>query len=90
MTRISLMDRVMVAVMLVALTIYCTVEVAQAAARRVRLMPKWLWAVAVICLPLAGPLAWLFFGRPDWRGPKDQYHHPPLAPDDDPDFLGRL
>lgn len=58
------MARIIPILVLIALTIYCTIEVAQARTREVRRAPKWLWAVAVICVPGIGPLAWLFFGRP--------------------------
>lgn len=74
---------------IVLLMIYCVVEIAQANGARVRILPKWAWFVAVVLLPLAGSLAWLFFGRPS-AGPNTPPHQPPRAPDDDPDFLRRL
>lgn len=83
------MTRVIIIVAIVALTIYCTVEVAQSQKYRVRAMPKWLWAFAVICLPVVGPMSWLLWGRPNdqhTRGPRlrDQ------GPDGDEDFLRGL
>lgn len=84
---LSGMGRIIPIIVLIALTVYCTIEVAQARALEVRIMPKWLWAVVVIFLPGIGPLAWLIFGRPQGgagvRGPQP-------APDDDPDFLRGL
>lgn len=70
------------------LMIYCVVEVAQAPPRAVRAMPKWMWAVAVICAPLIGSVCWLIWGRPtqETLNPRSG----PQAPDDDPDFLRRL
>ncbi|MDQ7991292.1 MAG: PLDc N-terminal domain-containing protein [Propionicimonas sp.] len=82
------MGRVLPIVIIAMLMIYAIVEVAQADPLRVRVMPRWLWAVAVILLPGAGALAWLVFGRPT-RGSGRQ-SPPPKAPDDDPDFLRRL
>ncbi len=82
------MGRVLPVIVLAMLMIYAVVEVAQADALRVRLMPRWLWVVAIILLPGVGAIAWLLFGRPTaapGRTPK-----PPKAPDDDPDFLRRL
>lgn len=77
--------------MVVLLTIYCVVEVAQADGNEVRNAPRWLWAVAVICLPLAGPIAWLTLGRPNaasrLEADSERY---PLSPDDDEDFLRNL
>jgi hypothetical protein len=49
------MGRVLPVVIIALLTIYCLVEVAQADPGRVRLAPRWLWAAAVIVLPLVGP-----------------------------------
>lgn len=83
------MGRLLPWVILGLLMIYCVVEVAQSNPLRVRLMPRWLWAVSVICLPGLGAVAWLLFGRPVGRdsGPR---RPPPKAPDDDPDFLRGL
>lgn len=84
------MGRVIPVIVLIALTIYCTIEVAQADAWQVRRMPKWLWAVVVIGVPGVGPLAWLFLGRP--LGPRQGggSFPPPRPPDDNPDFLRGL
>lgn len=84
------MLRVAIVIAVVALTIYCTVEVAQAPASRVRNMPKWLWAVFVIVAPVLGPLCWLAFGRPTNRRPPSDNRGYSGAPDDDPDFLRSL
>ncbi|MDR1768883.1 MAG: PLD nuclease N-terminal domain-containing protein [Propionibacteriaceae bacterium] len=84
------MGRVLPIVILALLVLYCLVEVAQADPERVRTAPRWLWAVAVICLPGAGAIAWLIFGRPVKGGQPDRDAPAPRAPDDDPDFLRRL
>ena len=86
------MGRFLPLVIVALLTIYCVVEVAQAPAYAARRAPRWLWAVAVICLPLAGSLAWLFFGRPtaESRGEVRPSAGRPKAPDDDVDFLRGL
>ncbi|BEH02832.1 MAG: PLDc_N domain-containing protein [Propionibacterium sp.] len=83
------MARIIPILVLIALTIYCTIEVAQARTWEVRRAPKWLWAVAVICVPGIGPLAWLFFGRPL---PPGRGNPPPrsLPPDENEDFLRGL
>jgi hypothetical protein len=54
-------------------------------------MPRWLWATAIICLPLAGAICWLLLGRPnaDSSGTRQQKQRP-KAPDDDIDFLRGL
>ncbi len=73
----------------IALTIYCTVEVAQSPTYQVRVLPKWLWAIAVICLPIVGPIAWLIVGRPRPDSGSSQATIKP-PPDDDFDFLRKL
>lgn len=71
-------------VAVIMLTLYCVIEVAQARSSRVRTFPKWLWAFAVICVPVVGPIAWLTVGRPS-NAPQRQLRQ--AAPDDDEDFL---
>jgi hypothetical protein len=59
-------------------------------ADRVRSMPRAVWVLAILLLPLIGPIAYFALGRPQpaaseggpvRRGPR------PSSPDDDPDFL---
>ena len=49
---------------------------------------KWLWAFAVICLPVVGPVSWLILGRPVKAKPAVEPKA--KAPDDDDDFLRGL
>ncbi len=85
------MGRYLPIVIVALLMIYCVVEVAQAPPYAVRRMPRWLWATAIICVPLFGALAWLFFGRPTAESQgSTKKPPPPRAPDDDVDFLRGL
>lgn len=85
------MVRFLPIVIIVLLMIYCVVEVAQSRSDEVRRAPRWLWASAVIAVPLFGSLAWLFFGRPNAKSIADAVDERfPIAPDDDQDFLNRL
>jgi hypothetical protein len=85
------MARYLPVIIVALLTIYCVVEVAQAPTYAVRRMPRWLWATAVICLPLVGAVCWLLLGRPNAEslGTRKRRGHP-KAPDDDVDFLRGL
>lgn len=78
----------------VVLLLYCLVEAFQARPQDVRNIPRWCWIVVIILLPFAGPLAWLFFGRPRAESANQLASNrrpgQPLGPDDDPDFLRRL
>ena len=81
------MARILPVLIVALLIVYCVVEVAQADPDRVRIMPRWLWAVVVIALPGLGAVAWLILGRPVRNQPP---RGRPPAPDDDPDFLRGL
>ena len=82
------MPRVLLVIVIVAVTVYALVEAAQAHPNRTRLMPRWLWFVAIIAAPVLGPVCWFALGRPEGGGVSGR--RPPIAPDDDPDFLRRL
>lgn len=60
-------------------------------ALRVRNMPRALWVLVILLIPLFGPLAYVFWGRPKAppreKGPVLRGRPRPAAPDDDPDFL---
>lgn len=77
-------------ILLVALTVFALVDAVLTP--REQLPNKGRWVLGIIVLPIVGPLAWLTVGRRARRGsggsggtPK-----PPVAPDDDPDFLRGL
>ncbi len=84
------MPRVLLILALVALAVYALVDASQAVSSRTRLMPKWLWIVAIILLPGAGAVGWLTLGRPRGRQLPPGRPGRPIAPDDDPDFLRGL
>lgn len=84
------MPRVLLVLLVVAVTVYALVEASQAQPHRVRLMPRWLWVAAIICLPGLGALGWFALGRPQGRDLGGGTARRPIAPDDDPDFLRRL
>ena len=65
-------------------------------------LPRWLWAVIIVLLPLFGAVAWIVVkqsarrasgGGPSprpGRRPSGPRRPGPVAPDDDPEFLWRL
>jgi hypothetical protein len=81
------MGRYLPIIIIVLLMIYCVVEVAQAPPYAVRRMPRWLWATAIICLPLAGAVCWLLLGRPNGESLGTKQRKTPKAPADNIDFL---
>lgn len=46
----------------------CLVDVIRADEQEVRNLPKTLWLIVVIILPLVGSVLWLLVGRPDGGG----------------------
>ena len=82
------MPRVLLVIAVIAVILYALIEAIQADGDRVRLMPRWLWVVAIVLLPGVGALAWLILGRPLYSGPPAGGR--PTAPDDDVDFLRGL
>jgi hypothetical protein len=67
--------------------------------RVIRRMPRALWVITILLVPLAGSITWFLLGRPRtlgaprtvWRVAVGLPEPPrPRAPDDDPDFLRSL
>ncbi len=82
--------------LLLALTAVAMISCLSAEAGEVRGLPRGLWVVLILLLPLVGPVLYFAFGRPQRReqaSPSVGFSPAkarPLAPDDDPDFLSRL
>lgn len=76
-------------IVLVALTLYCLFELLLTSKHQVRSMPKAVWFLVVLLLPLVGPLLWLILGRA--RSSSAARAEPRMsAPDDDEEFLRTL
>lgn len=85
------------------LLVYCLVDCIQTEPAAVRTLPKPVWVLLIIVLPLFGGVGWLLAGKPEraamgarggsWPSPKasGSSDYPrsssPKGPDDDPDFL---
>ena len=68
------------------------IDVLRTPAERVRTLPKPVWLVLVVLLPLLGGTAWFVLGRPKGAGLPHPTARPVRAssPDDDEDFLRGL
>ncbi|HET7279243.1 MAG TPA: PLD nuclease N-terminal domain-containing protein [Dermatophilaceae bacterium] len=87
------MPRVLLTVLIVALTVYAAVDSVQADESQIRNLPKLVWVVLILLFPIAGPATWFIAGRPTAlsdRWPSRRPQGPPRGPDDDPDFLRKL
>jgi hypothetical protein len=72
----------------VALMVFSLVDAIALDRFRVRGVPKGLWIVLIVLLPLVGSVLWLTVGRGKKNAPGA--HRGQRAPDDDIDFLRGL
>ncbi len=79
------MVRLFIFVAAVALVLLILALIGCLSAERVRAVPRALWVLVVLFIPLAGPIAYFLWGRPVARGARPSAR--PSSPDDDPDFL---
>lgn len=87
------MLRVVLSVLFVAviLAVVAAVDCALSARHEVRVVPKALWLLIVLIVPVVGPLLWFAMGRPKQaRSGGDARPPAPTSPDDDPSFLRGL
>jgi len=76
-----------VALLLLAFWVYSIVDCALQPPTRHRGVSKPVWMLIVILLPVLGGILWLVVGRQRRRAlPQPTYR----APDDNPEFLGRI
>lgn len=86
------MPRIILTLAAIALIVYAATDCAGSTDEERRGLPKPLWMLIIIALPVFGAVAWLItrYSGPR-RGPRPvRGPRPPVAPDDDPDFLWRL
>lgn len=84
------MSRALPLIILIALTVFAVIDAILTP--RDQLPGKVWWVLGIVLLPVVGPLAWLTVGRRARRGTGGTggTPQPPVAPDDDPDFLRGL
>lgn len=58
----------LVGLVVLALWIYCVIEVIGSREDEVRNLPKFAWVIIVLLFPLVGSIAWLALGRPEPGG----------------------
>jgi len=94
------MPRVIISVVIVAVCIYALIDCLRTDSREVRGVPKGVWIVALLLLPLLGAILWFILGRPRSVATRPATGGPgpsagntggrPMGPDDDPQFLRNL
>jgi phospholipase D-like protein len=85
------MVRLFVFLAAVQLVLLVLALISALSADRVRTMPRALWVLVILLIPLLGPVAYFLFGRPlpapHEGGPVRRTAVRPASPDDDPEFL---
>ncbi|PRY31314.1 PLDc N-terminal domain-containing protein [Pseudosporangium ferrugineum] len=85
------MVRLFVLLAAVQLVLLVLALIGSLSADRVRNMPRAVWVLVILVVPLLGPLAYFLWGRPvappREGSPMRRPARRPAAPDDDPDFL---
>jgi len=72
-------------ILLLVCIVFTEAHVVQANSEQIRVLPKSLWFALVLLIPAIGMIAYWIFGRP-----LHTVAPPPVAPDDDPEFLRNL
>ncbi|ARC57615.1 Negative regulatory protein YxlE [Frondihabitans sp. 762G35] len=69
----------------VAFVVFALVDCLTSDRARIRSLNKGSWALVIVLLPVVGGILWFLLGRVGQAGTGRRT----VAPDDDPDFLGR-
>lgn len=84
------MGKALLIVVPLVLLVYAFFDLYATPRYNVQHLPKPVW-FAVVLIPVAGPLLWLFIGRSRTAPPPPRRGGPGVVgPDDDPDFLRGL
>ncbi|MFI6321337.1 PLDc N-terminal domain-containing protein [Nonomuraea sp. NPDC050556] len=89
------MAGVLIGLAIVAFWLYTLFDVITTPEEEARNVPKALWVVVVLLVPVVGGAFWLLYGRQneerELRSPaRAARPGPPKGPDDDPEFLRDL
>ena len=84
------MIRVAGVLLALAFYIYSIIDVLRSPKSQTRTLPKYVWLLIVIVLPILGGAFWLLLGKVWPAGGTKRNKSGPGAPDDDPEFLRKL
>jgi hypothetical protein len=86
--------RLLPIIVALVLAVYAFIDCLQADPAEIRGPRRPVWIALILLIPLIGPTAWLLsrrgMPRPGRRGPVRRPAPPPVAPDDNPEFLQQL
>ncbi|WP_084956056.1 PLDc N-terminal domain-containing protein [Thermoactinospora rubra] len=93
------MAGVLISLAVLAFWLYSLFDVITSPEEETRNLPKVLWVLIVVVLPVAGSVLWFLLGRPRVAPgppramrprPETPSAPPPKGPEDDPEFLKEL
>ncbi len=84
------MSTVLLVLAAIGVTIYAAVDCLRSDDDEIRGLPKPLWLVLILGVPLFGGALWILLGRAPAPGPPRSRRLRTIGPDDDPDFLSSL
>jgi hypothetical protein len=84
------MAKVLLVLAAIGVTIYAAIDCFRSEDAEIRGMPKALWLLVILLIPLFGGLLWLLLGRQPLPGARPSRRLRTIGPDDDPDFLRTL
>jgi hypothetical protein len=77
----------LVAAVAIGLMVYALIDVIRSDRFAVRALPRLIWVLVILIVPVIGALLYLFLGR---RDRATRAGRAPVAPDDDPSFLSQI
>ena len=86
-----MLPRVIFVLAVIGVMIYAVIDCLGSDDTEIRGLPKPLWLLVIVALPLVGGVMWILFGRAPssgWGGGGGRLRT--IGPDDDPDFLRSL
>lgn len=89
------MIRALPPLLLIALDVYCLINVATSRDDEVRNLPRVVWFLLILLIPVIGSVVWLFVGRPRALGPRGLEYDRPVrsagpTPESDEEFRRRV
>jgi Phospholipase_D-nuclease N-terminal len=84
------MAKVLLVLAAIGVTIYAAIDCLRSDDAEIRGLPKPLWLLVILALPLFGGVMWILVGHEPMPGTPTGRRYRTIAPDDDPDFLRSL
>jgi hypothetical protein len=84
------MAKVLLVLAAIGVTIYAAIDCLRSDDAEIRGLPKPLWLLVIVAVPLFGGVMYILLGRQPAPGSPTSRRLRTIAPDDDPDFLRSL